>query len=102
MAAPSDVTLSRESAFRGGRAPVPEPLLFRVLTSDRLLAAPSRHRLGDIDRVVIGRGVRGGASGAGRRRGAGPAGCPVGRVRPGGVGARGYEGVEVKAIFEKY
>jgi hypothetical protein len=38
MAAASSVTLSRESAFRGARPAVAEPLLFRVLASDRLLA----------------------------------------------------------------
>jgi hypothetical protein len=42
--AASGVTLSRESAYREARPPVAEPLLFRVLASDRLLAAPARHR----------------------------------------------------------
>jgi len=55
VAASGSVTLSRDSAYRGGRGPVPEPVLFRVLTSDDSLAACSRHRLGDIDSVVIGR-----------------------------------------------
>jgi transcriptional regulator with AAA-type ATPase domain len=61
MSAPSSTTWSRERVSRGARAPVPEPLLFRVLSTDHLLAAPSRHRLGDIDRVIIGRGREEGA-----------------------------------------
>jgi transcriptional regulator with AAA-type ATPase domain len=47
VAAASSVTLSRENAFRGARPAVVEPLLLRVLASDRLLAAPARHRLGE-------------------------------------------------------
>jgi transcriptional regulator with PAS, ATPase and Fis domain len=56
--AENESTLSANYGFARSRRWLPaEPHLFRVIHCERPLAVPSRHRLGNVDEVSIGRGA---------------------------------------------